>query len=238
MARINPRRRVEIGLERKARTRRAIVEAALRLFAERGFDAPTTDDIVASAGIARGTLYLHFQTKEEIMRHVALEVTNATEEGFSEVLADIADPVDRIALRMRLLCQKALKSPIWGMLLLRVVPTGPLGTNSRFGFQKDLVKALASNSAKICSLQSALDMVQGTIILGIRSMLSKKDIAPHHIDDLIVTMLRGLGLETKAATKVNSRTRTTYDKAIAAGQLSSLDSVAWQLGPLAACHGR
>lgn len=230
MAKINPRRRVEIGLERRARTRRAIVEAALRLFAERGFDAPTTDDIVVAAGIARGTLYLHFQTKEEIMRHVALEVTNATEEGFSEVLADIADPVDRIALRMRLLCEKALHSPVWGMLLLRVIPTGPLETNSRFGFQKDLAQAQESDAAKIYSLQAALDMIQGTIILGIRSMLLKKDLAPRHVDDLVVTMLRGLGLGSVDAANVNERTRKTYEAASAAGELSLLGP-AWQADP-------
>lgn len=44
-----------------------ILDAAERLFKAKGFDHTSTGDILSEVGIARGTLYYHFQSKEEIM---------------------------------------------------------------------------------------------------------------------------------------------------------------------------
>ena len=46
--------------------RGAILEAALAVFAERGFAAARLDDVAARAGVAKGTLYLYFQSKEDL----------------------------------------------------------------------------------------------------------------------------------------------------------------------------
>lgn len=44
-----------------------ILDVAERLFSTKGFDNTSTGDILAEVGIARGTLYYHFQSKEEIL---------------------------------------------------------------------------------------------------------------------------------------------------------------------------
>lgn len=48
-----------------------IVDAALEVFAEKGFAVAKLDDIARRAGISKATLYLYFETKEEIFRAVA-----------------------------------------------------------------------------------------------------------------------------------------------------------------------
>jgi len=48
-----------------------IVDAALEVFAGKGFAAAKLDDIARLAGISKATLYLYFETKEEIFRAVA-----------------------------------------------------------------------------------------------------------------------------------------------------------------------
>ncbi len=54
--------------ERSEATTGAIVAAAHRLFAAKGFAATSIDDILAAAGATRGALYHHFESKTEIFR--------------------------------------------------------------------------------------------------------------------------------------------------------------------------
>ena len=49
-----------------AARREAILDAALTVFAERGYEAARLDDMAARAGVAKGTLYLYFKDKEAL----------------------------------------------------------------------------------------------------------------------------------------------------------------------------
>ena len=56
---------------RSLRTRDRIVEAALFVFAEAGYQETSMDDICARAGCSKGGLYHHFRTKLEVLAEVA-----------------------------------------------------------------------------------------------------------------------------------------------------------------------
>ena len=51
-----------------------IIEAALELFTERGFGATRLEDVAKRAGVAKGTLFVYFPTKEDLFRAVAQSV--------------------------------------------------------------------------------------------------------------------------------------------------------------------
>jgi AcrR family transcriptional regulator len=72
--------------ERREATRAAIVEAAKRLFGERGFAATTIDNVATAARVAKGAVYHHFATKEALFEAV-----------FDEVSQDLVAEVDRVA---------------------------------------------------------------------------------------------------------------------------------------------
>ncbi len=48
----------------------AILEAGFELFSENGFAATRLDDVAACAGVAKGTLYIYFNSKEELFKKV------------------------------------------------------------------------------------------------------------------------------------------------------------------------
>jgi len=50
----------------KEQTRALLVDAALRVFGERGYEEATVEDIAAAAGYSKGAYYFHFASKEEI----------------------------------------------------------------------------------------------------------------------------------------------------------------------------
>lgn len=54
-----------------------ILDVAEQLFAEKGFDNASTNDIINRIGIARGTLYHHFTSKEEILDAIVERMTGA-----------------------------------------------------------------------------------------------------------------------------------------------------------------
>jgi AcrR family transcriptional regulator len=74
-----------------------IVEAALSVFAEKGFAAARLDDIAHQAGVSKGALYLYFETKEALFGAVVrtaiapnLEAIKAAAQAFEGPFADLA----------------------------------------------------------------------------------------------------------------------------------------------------
>jgi len=57
----------------KAQRRQEILNAARREFFDRGFHDPTVDDVAARAEVSKGTIYLYFESREEILAHLLLE---------------------------------------------------------------------------------------------------------------------------------------------------------------------
>ena len=54
----------------RIQTRQRLLDAAVRLFAERGLHGVTSHDIARTAGVASGTFYLHFRDKTDVYRHI------------------------------------------------------------------------------------------------------------------------------------------------------------------------
>jgi AcrR family transcriptional regulator len=53
--------------ETKAETRQALIRAGMALFAERGLDAPSLDEICERAGFTRGAFYVHFEDRDDFV---------------------------------------------------------------------------------------------------------------------------------------------------------------------------
>lgn len=65
---------------KKLATRARILDVAIRMFAERGVEAPTVEEIAAAAEVGKGTIYNYFQTKEEILVAFMVDVERRVQE--------------------------------------------------------------------------------------------------------------------------------------------------------------
>ena len=81
--------------------REAILKAAIKVFARRGFFHAQVADVAREAGVAAGTVYLYFQSKDEILTSI---FERTMSEGIAEgqaALEGIDDPVERMRLLAR-----------------------------------------------------------------------------------------------------------------------------------------
>lgn len=74
--------------------RQDILAAAIRLFSEKGFNETTVDDVAEKAGVAKGTIYIYFRSKE----HILIALKRQFQEGLETRVAEVVtDALDRVA---------------------------------------------------------------------------------------------------------------------------------------------
>ena len=87
--------------ERAAERREAIIEAAMDEFIARGYAATRLDDVAKRAGVAKGTIYLHFKDKEsmfeELIRTAIVPLVNRLNAGPPAAGASVRDMVEGFA---------------------------------------------------------------------------------------------------------------------------------------------
>ena len=88
--------------ERAAERRGAIIAAAMDEFIARGFAATRLDDVAKRAGVAKGTIYLHFKDKEalfeELIRTAIVPLVNQLAAGPPPAGATVRDLIEAFAL--------------------------------------------------------------------------------------------------------------------------------------------
>ena len=80
--------------------RNEILDAADELFGQKGFDGTSTNDILAKVGIARGTLYYHFKSKEDIMDALIERYNVRLLSTAQKIAADRSIPMNERILRV------------------------------------------------------------------------------------------------------------------------------------------
>jgi AcrR family transcriptional regulator len=88
-----------------ADVREAILDAAERLLARYGYKKMTVDDLAREAGIGKGTTYLHFRSKEEVVLCTIDRIVERLLEQLRAIAASDASPADKVR---RLLVKRVL----------------------------------------------------------------------------------------------------------------------------------
>jgi AcrR family transcriptional regulator len=150
--------RTRVGRERSARTETQILEAAVRVFAEMGPDAPKIDDFVQAAGISRGTFYNHFESVEELLAATSEWTTRENLEAIERAIEDLEGPALRFGVGLRLFFARAQADPVWCAFVGRVWKVGGVELPSR-----DLEQGLRLGIFRAPSPEVARDLLFGGI---------------------------------------------------------------------------
>ncbi|MDQ8153598.1 MAG: TetR/AcrR family transcriptional regulator [Gemmatimonadota bacterium] len=87
---------------------REILAAAVRVFAERGYNATRLEDIAAAAGVTKGTIYYYFKNKDALL----LRLSEASDrEEFARIEALLSDNVGPVSAQLRIVLRKGFAEP-------------------------------------------------------------------------------------------------------------------------------
>ena len=106
------------------KTKRKIFETSMKLFAEKGYDATSIEEITATVGVAKGTLYYHFSSKEEIFKFLVEEGVKLLKNSIAIKTVNLANSLDKIKaivlIEIKILTKyenfmRIILSEIWGI---------------------------------------------------------------------------------------------------------------------------
>ena len=104
---------------KRGRTRRRILDSAVKVIAERGTESASILEITAVANVANGTFYYHFKDKEELLKAIGVAVTqdliNSYQPNWSSA---IEDPAIQFAKSTKILLVEAAKESMWCRVII------------------------------------------------------------------------------------------------------------------------
>lgn len=188
-----PDHRTRVGHERRARTQKRILEAALGVFADKGSAAPVIDDFIKAAGVARGTFYNYYDSVEELLAATSAWLEEDLMLSIERELDGLTDPVDRLTLGVRLWLRKAEMDPVWCAFVAKAVNHGEVVEDT---LRCDLDNGARAGAFVFESVQAARDLVVGTLHEAMRRM-SSGAVPATFADDISRLVFRGLGLPSR-----------------------------------------
>lgn len=105
--------------------RRLILDAAVRVFATKGYHTSRVGDIAEEAGIAHGLLYHYFKSKEEVLQTVFRENWSALLEAFTRIEGSAEPPLEQLGAIAKVLLRAWRDQPDLVRVMVREVARSP-----------------------------------------------------------------------------------------------------------------
>jgi len=183
----------------RTRTKTLLLDAALRLFARQGVGATAIQQIAAEAGVSNGTFYNYFRTRDEVVEAVSVRLAERLQDEITAASRDLADAAERMAFATRRFVLQAVRDPVWAAALIRV-STGSPEPLARMASPvlNDLRLGRRRGRFAYRSERAALDLVTGTVLAGMRSVLEGQA-GEEHAASIAGFVLRALGVSATEA---------------------------------------
>ena len=182
----------------RARTRAALLDAAVRVFARKGAGAAAIHEITAEAGFANGTFYNYFRTREELLDAASDRLAGRFHAAIGASYTGVGDAAERVAIGSRRFVLHALHDPTWGAAILRVWASSTAGSRTAAPLLADLRAGRRARRFRFASEDAAADLVQGAVLAGMRTVLERRA-GEEHAAAVAALILRGLGLAAAEA---------------------------------------
>jgi AcrR family transcriptional regulator len=189
---------------RKARTRQALIDAAVRLIAEGRGDRASIQEITEAADVGFGSFYNHFESKEQLFQAAAEEVLERWGQMIDRASTGITDPAELFAVGTRISGRLGWTHPdIAGFLAGAGLNALDIPTGLAPRALRDIQAGQASGRFTVPDAEIALSAVAGGL-LGLLRMCQRhpERVNETTVDELAEAELRLLGVPAPEAARL------------------------------------
>ncbi|MCX7950327.1 MAG: TetR/AcrR family transcriptional regulator [Clostridiales bacterium] len=184
------------------KTKKIIFEAAIKAFSQKGYHKSTMDEIAETAGVAKGTLYYHFKSKEDIFKFIIDEGLRMVEDEIKDKTEHLDSPIEKL----RMVCKvqldlvikyieffKTILSQMWGDEERQNQLRDVLGRYFKLieGYLKEAAEAgyVDGNDIEV-KAYNFFGVMASTVVY---SLIHKERDKNEMIEETIEFMMRGIG---------------------------------------------
>jgi len=184
--------------EKREQTRAQLLDAAATVFAERGLDGATVDDVAAHAGFTKGAVYAHFGSKDELFLAMLEQRYACRMEELERVLLAPGAAVDNARTAGHEFQRYAQSDPDWQRLYLEATLRASRDAGFRAAFARrhremhDRMAAVIEQGLAQSGLQASIpyDRLATAISAIVSGVLLETLVAPgKDTDDLLGSMM-------------------------------------------------
>jgi AcrR family transcriptional regulator len=197
--------RPRVNAERRAKMRRRLIEAAMLVVADKGFETTQIDDVMKAAGVSRGGFYGHFRSMPELLGAIGAELGNETMQLIEERVTGIADPAERIATGLLLYLSFAQTYPHFARF---IAAAGANVNNPHNLVYEYLPPHIAAGNAAgrfdTPMSEVAVDLIAGAMLVALMRVATGQGQSDYCVG-VIAGILMGLGLPKGVSRKLAAK---------------------------------
>jgi AcrR family transcriptional regulator len=193
------------GHKKRERTRRGLVDAALRLVARKEVGEIALLEVAAEADVSNGTIYNYFRTRDEVLEAVGIAMAAEFSDAISVLNADVQCGAQRLSIGVRLFVCRAAADHPWAKALLRIIHFDQ-AMRSRLAAHVlgDLREGLRAGTFAYADEGIALDLVLSCTTGAMRAVVEGRAVAEHDVR-VAEMVLQALGVTPAKARKIAGR---------------------------------
>lgn len=192
------------GHKKKARTRQALLEAALRIYAQKGIGELALKELAVEANVSNGTVYNYFRTREEVLEAVGLELAEDLSQQISILSEAVENGAHRVSIGIKTFMRKAEEDADWARSVIRVFQLDRgMRSAVAFNLRKDLQTAKNQKLFTYECEAAAMTLVASATIGAMTTIVDGLTV-PDFERIMVKMVLMGLGMSVSAADKITA----------------------------------
>jgi AcrR family transcriptional regulator len=192
------------GHKKRERTRRGLIDAALRLLARKEVGEIALLEVAAEAEVSNGTIYNYFRTRDEVLEAVGITLADEFSDAITSLSSNVHSGTQRLAIGVRMFIHRAADDHPWANALLRIIHLDQ-AMRSRVAERvlDDLREGQREGALRFEDEGVALDVVVSCTTGAMRAVIEGRAAAEHDVR-VVEMILKALGVTPAKAKKIAS----------------------------------